>query len=35
MHAYLYLVCIVLNVRDGMESKFPSIVFSGYIIKTM
>ena len=25
------LVYIVLDIRDGMESKYPSIVFSKYI----
>ena len=27
MHVYLNLVYIVLNVRDGIESEYPSIVF--------
>ena len=27
------LVYIVLDVRDGTESKYPSIVFSEYILK--
>ena len=32
-HVYLVYFLIVLNVRNKIESKYPAIVFSEYILK--